>query len=280
MSEILIATNLQKTWTAARSSGPARAASLRLESTLRSATKPAPAVDDVSLSVEIGEIFGLVGPSGSGKSTLLSLLSGQIRADAGHIEMRGEALEAERQRLANKVHLVSQMTSNQVFNQLGAVENLVYSARLHGINGAGLDAAALEQQAKTLLLDLGVSEQAFSQPLREAHFSVLQKVALGRALICRPSILLLDDITDGLDLDDRRAVLNVLSAFRRLYGTTIILATRSLRTAGQICDRIALLSQGKITQLIVADDLSYPVNFTLQQASIHDSQPSAELAVA
>lgn len=287
MSEILNAHHLHKTWTSERFAGAVRAVRPWIDPDLQNAARPAPTITDVSFSVETGEIFGLVGPSGSGKSTLLGLLSGQLTPDSGHVELFGQDLaevQVDRNRFFNHICLISQLTSSQVFNRMSPVENLLYSARLQRMTGPEMDAAALNNLARALLADLGVRPAEMDEPLSDmrwnpAHFSTLQKVVLGRALILLPRLLLMDEITDGLDLEMRQCVLEVLKTYCKVHGITMILATRSLRTAAQICDRITFLSKGKITHMIENDHQAFSVDLAPNQVMLVRNQSFVPEAV-
>lgn len=259
MSEILIASHVSKTWTAERFSLSRQITNPWIEPAVQTVSQYTPAgIKDVSFSVEAGEIFGFVGPSGSGKSTLLRLVSGQVPPEEGWINVSGFDLAApERQRALSQISLISQVTSGQVYNRLSAVENLIYSARLYGQNTSVLGAVDLGSQARTILSQLGLSWSEMDRPLKETHDTTLIKVAVARALICRPRLLLLDEVTKGFDLDARRIFLQVLETHRQQDQITIIIATRSLRTAEQACDRIAFLSQGKITHEITKNVVLY-----------------------
>ena len=200
------------------------------------------AVDHVSFSVHEAEIFGVLGPNGSGKSTLIRLIATLLLPDAGSIMVFGhdvvrQAMEV--QRLINRVSVEASF-----FKKLSPMENLLYGARLYGMEGKDTRRKVVE-----ILTRLGLESQTFQQPLEEMSRGMQQKVAIARALLSRPRLLLLDEPTTGLDPRSKREVQAVVRELNEKHGTTILLTTHDMSEAEALCHRIAIVDNGKIVAL-------------------------------
>ncbi len=200
------------------------------------------AVDHVSFSINTGEIFGVLGPNGSGKSTLIRLIATLLLPDAGSIQVFGHDVVRESmavQRLINRVSVEASF-----FKKLSPMENLIYGARLYGMGGA-----ETRRKVNQILTRLGLEERSIHQPMEEMSRGMQQKVAIARALLSQPRLLLLDEPTTGLDPRSKREVQSVVRELRDQYGTTILLTTHDMTEAENLCDRIAIINGGKIVAL-------------------------------
>ncbi|RMF34179.1 MAG: ABC transporter ATP-binding protein [Chloroflexi bacterium] len=206
------------------------------------------AVDHVSFTVQEGEIFGVLGPNGSGKSTLVRLIATLLLPDGGEIRVFGydvvrQAMQV--QRLINRVSVEASF-----FKKLSPMENLVYGARLYGMGGR-----EIRRQVVEILTRLGLEEQVIYRPMEEMSRGMQQKVAIARALLSRPRLLLLDEPTTGLDPRSKREVQAVVRELREVHGTTILLTTHDMAEAEVLCDRIAIMDRGRIVALDTPDHL-------------------------
>ena len=200
------------------------------------------AVDHVSFKVKEGEIFGVLGPNGSGKSTLIRLLATLLLPDGGDIKIFGhdpvkESLEV--QRLINRMSVEASF-----FKKLSPMENLIYGARLYGMGGQ-----ETRRKIDGILERLGLEERSIYRPMEEMSRGMQQKVAIVRALLSRPRILLLDEPTTGLDPVSKREVQAVVNELREQEGTTILLTTHDMAEAEKLCERIAIMHKGKIVAM-------------------------------
>ena len=200
------------------------------------------AVDHVSFSVHEAEIFGVLGPNGSGKSTLIRLIATLLLPDAGSIlvfghDVVGQAMEV--QRLINRVSVEASF-----FKKLSPMENLLYGARLYGMDGKEIRRKVVE-----ILTRLGLERYTFQQPMEEMSRGMQQKVAIARALLSKPRLLLLDEPTTGLDPRSKREVQAVVRELNEQHGTTILLTTHDMGEAEALCHRIAIVDNGKIVAL-------------------------------
>ncbi len=200
------------------------------------------AVDHVSFSVRKAEIFGVLGPNGSGKSTLIRLIATLLLPDAGSITVFGHDVVSqpmEVQRLINRVSVEASF-----FKKLSPMENLLYGARLYGMEGKETRRKVME-----ILTRLGLDKHTVGQPMEEMSRGMQQKVAIARALLSQPKLLLLDEPTTGLDPRSKREVQAVIREMNEQHGTTILLTTHDMGEAEALCHRIAIVDYGKVVAL-------------------------------
>jgi ABC-2 type transport system ATP-binding protein len=200
------------------------------------------AVDDVSLEVGRGEIFGILGPNGTGKSTLIRLISTLLIPDEGEIFVFGRDVvddEAEVKRMINRVSVEASF-----FKKLTPMENLMYAARLYRV-----DTAAARTAIGELLDRLGIEDRSIGSPMEDMSRGMQQKVAIARAFLSTPMLLLLDEPTTGLDPHSKRQVQAFVREAQEDQGVTVLLTTHDMYEADALCDRIAIIDQGRIVAL-------------------------------
>jgi len=203
---------------------------------------PVVALDRVSFNVKQGEIFGVLGPNGSGKSTLIRLMATLLLPDDGSINVMGmDPVEdpIKVQRMINRVSVEASF-----FKKLSPMENLIYGARLYGMSGK-----EIRKQVVEILTRLGLEKRNIYSPMEEMSRGMQQKVAIARALLSRPKILLLDEPTTGLDPVSKREVQAVVQELKEKDGTTILLTTHDMHEAEILCDRVAIVHKGKLIAL-------------------------------
>ena len=206
------------------------------------------ALREVSFGVERGETYGLLGPNGSGKSTLIRVLSTLLRPDSGYVRVFGRRIpgeEAEVRRLVGRVSVDAAF-----YKKLSARENLLYSAFLYG-----MDKGPAERRAMEILEALGLDGEKFTDPLEEMSRGMQQKVAITRALLVNPPLLLLDEPTTGLDPKSKRDVQTFLERLRGEQGTTILLTSHDMAETERLCARIGFIAKGRLTAEGTADEL-------------------------
>jgi ABC-2 type transport system ATP-binding protein len=221
------------------------------------------AVNDVTMSIRRGEIYGILGANGSGKSTLIRLVSTLLTLEGGRIEVFGH--DVERDEMAVK-HLINRVSVDAAFfKKLSPHENLAYAARLYG-----LDARSARIEAIQILARLGVGEKRLGRPLEQMSRGMQQKVAIARALLTSPTVLLLDEPTTGLDPRSKLDVQTFIEEVRDTHDATIVLTTHDLAEAERLCDRIALINDGRI----VAEDT--PQALKAMVAERYGKEPTLE----
>ncbi len=201
------------------------------------------AIDDVSLRLERGAIHGILGANGSGKSTLIRLVSGLLTLDEGRVEVFGHDLEREEMAVKRLINRVS--VDAAFFKKLSPMENLVFAARLYG-----LDAKVARREAVQILDRLGISEKRVGRTVEQMSSGMQQKVAIARALLTSPSLLLLDEPTTGLDPRSKLDVQAFIEEVQRDHDASIVLTTHDLAEAERLCSRITILNDGRV----VAED--------------------------
>ncbi|HWQ16094.1 MAG TPA: ABC transporter ATP-binding protein [Roseiflexaceae bacterium] len=218
----------------------------------RKATEMMVAVDNVSLSVRRGEIFGLLGANGSGKSTFIRLVSTLLIPDGGSITVFGYDVQRDERAVRRMINRVSVEAS--FFKKLSALENLMYAARLYD-----LPASEARERAKFILRKLGLGEKRLYEPLEHMSRGMQQKVAIARGLLTAPVLLLLDEPTTGLDPRSKQDVQKFILRMRREHDTTVFLTTHDMDEADRLCDRIAIIDEGRIVALDTPENLKLAV---------------------
>ena len=216
--------------------------------TFRSRRETRRAVDSVSLRVARGEIYGLLGANGSGKSTLIRVFSTLLLPDAGSVTVFGHDVKSDELAVKKLINRVSVEAS--FFKKLSAMENLVYAGRLYGV--APEDARA---KAQAILRRLGIAADRFNEPLEKLSRGMQQKVAIARAFITTPMLLLLDEPTTGLDIRSKREVQTFVRDLRVEHDATILLTTHDLDEAERLADRIGILHDGRLVAEGTTDEL-------------------------
>jgi ABC-2 type transport system ATP-binding protein len=205
----------------------------------RSRPEPVWALRDISFEVGLGETYGLLGPNGSGKSTLIRVLSTLLVPDGGEVRLLGHLLPGEEREVRRKIGRVS--VDAAFYKKLSARENLLYSAYLYGMSQRHAERRAME-----ILEALGLEQEKFTDPLEEMSRGMQQKIAITRALLVNPPLLLLDEPTTGLDPKSKRDVQTFLENLRRTEGTTILLTSHDMAETERLCSRIGFLARGRL----------------------------------
>jgi ABC-2 type transport system ATP-binding protein len=197
------------------------------------------AVDDVSLRIERGEIYGLLGANGSGKSTFIRLVSTLLTVEHGRVEVFGHDIVRDEMAVKRLINRVS--VDAAFFKKLSPAENLIYAARLYGV-----DAGFARREMVRILGRLGIAESRLSRPLEQMSRGMQQKVAIARAFLTSPVLLLLDEPTTGLDPRSKLDVQSFIEEIRDQHDATIVLTTHDLEEAERLCSRIGLLNEGRL----------------------------------
>lgn len=196
------------------------------------------AVDGISFSVGEGEFFGFLGPNGAGKSTTIKIITTLLKRTSGKIHVSGHDLDKEAQSIRKIIGVQAQETS--VDEDLTGRENLRLMGQLYGVTGE-----KLSERANGLLKLVGLEAEADK---RAGYYSggMKKRLDLASALVHTPQILFLDEPTTGLDPQSRAAIWNYLKELNRQEQVTIFLTTQYMEEADRLCERIAIVDQGKI----------------------------------
>jgi ABC-2 type transport system ATP-binding protein len=228
----------------------ARAVSKAFRSAEMSDGKRRPrAVDEVTLSVRRGEIYGLLGANGSGKSTLIRLFSTLLSPDSGDVRVFGRDVVRDELAVKRMINRVSVEAS--FFKKLSALENLTYAGRLYGIGPE-----VSRPKVTNILRRLGIAEDRMREPLEKLSRGMQQKVAIARAFLSTPMLLLLDEPTTGLDIRSKREVQTFVRDLRDEHDATIVLTTHDLDEAARLADRIGILHEGRLVAEGTSEELA------------------------
>jgi ABC-2 type transport system ATP-binding protein len=201
--------------------------------------RPVVAIADLSLRLERGEIVGILGANGSGKSTLIRLVSGLLTLDRGRVSVFGHDIERDEMAVKRLINRVS--VDAAFFKKLSPMENLLFAARLYG-----LDAGDARRRTIEILARLGIGEKRVGRPIEQMSRGMQQKVAIARALLTSPALLLLDEPTTGLDPRSKLDVQAFIEELRATHDATIVLTTHDLAEAERLCDRITVIDGGRL----------------------------------
>ena len=199
------------------------------------------AVDAISFAVEQGEVFGVLGPNGAGKTTTVRLLNGVLAPSAGRAWVLG--LDPSTQGCEVRRHTGVLTETPSLYERLSARDNLLLFGALYGV-----PEAALPERVGQLLEFFGLAERAddkvggFSKGMK-------QRLALSRALVHEPQLLFLDEPTAGLDPEAARHVTALIERLSHEAGRTVFLCTHNLTEAQRLCDRVAVMDQGRLLAL-------------------------------
>ncbi len=205
------------------------------------------AVDDVSLEVADGEVFGLLGPNGAGKTTTINMLCGVLRPDSGRVLVGDRDVWLEPKAVKSRMGVVPQEIA--VYEDLTARDNLTFWGRIYGLRGA-----ELKRRTDRVLERVGLADRASD---RVAQFSggMKRRLNLSMGLLHEPAVLLLDEPTVGIDPQARLAILEVIREVAA-SGTTVVYTTHYMDEAQELCDRIAIVDHGRVLALGTLDELT------------------------
>ena len=206
------------------------------------------ALDGVTFTIARGETVAILGQNGSGKSTLVRLLSTLLLPDGGQALVLGHDVVSEARAVRRVVNRVSVEAS--FFKKMSAAENLSYAARYYGMT-----AGQTRERIPELLERVGFPADRRNEAMENLSRGMQQKVALARALLTSPVVLLLDEPTTGLDPRSKLEVQEFIREIRTTHDSTILLCTHDLAEAEVLADRVGILDRGRLLALEPADDL-------------------------
>jgi D-methionine transport system ATP-binding protein len=226
----------------------------------------------VSLRIEQGEVFGIIGRSGAGKSTLIRMLNLLERPTEGRVLVDGQDIttlnEAELRRYRQSVGMVFQH-----FNLLRSrtvLQNVCFPLRL-----AGMNRREQRERAQEMLALVGLSEHADKYP-RQLSGGQQQRVGIARALANRPRLLLCDEATSALDPETTQSILRLLTDINRRLGLTIVLITHGMDVIRSVCDRVAVIDAGLIVECGDVLDVFLHPQHEVTQSLLSESGMDAE----
>jgi ABC-2 type transport system ATP-binding protein len=200
------------------------------------------AVDQISFSVDEGEILGFLGPNGAGKSTTIKMLTGQLRPDSGTVSILGSPLERDSSGMLAQIGVCFE--EKNLYLNMTAIENLSFFASLFGIENA--DIAGLLQR-------VGLADRAGDR-VKNYSKGMQQRLMVARSLVNSPRVLFLDEPTDGLDPVSSQAIREIIKDEAR-RGAAVFLTTHDMHEADELSDRVVFLNEGKIYAVDTPENL-------------------------
>jgi ABC-2 type transport system ATP-binding protein len=195
------------------------------------------AVDDVSLAVREGEIFGFLGPNGAGKTTTIRLLTGVLTPDAGTVLINGN--DIHRHPLEAKMQMGVIPENSTVYGDLTAEQNLHLVGKLYGLSHS-----VREERTREILARLGLWERR-GDLVRMFSKGMKQRISIACAIIHDPRVLFLDEPTAGLDVQSRRLVIDTIHRMNE-GGSTVFLTTHNIEEANTLCETVCIINKGRI----------------------------------
>ncbi len=224
---------------------------------------PVRALKGIDLTIDKGEVVGILGPNGSGKSTLVRVISTLITPDAGSVNVFGiDALDHPKtvQKMMNRVSVEASF-----FKKLSAYENLLYGSKLYGLTSGEANPRITE-----ILEGIGFRMKRANEPMENLSRGMQQKIALARALLTSPMLLLLDEPTTGLDPRSKKDVQEVIWQIRRQHDASILLCTHDMGEAEELCDRIGIMVDGELIALDTAEGLKQQFRSETELPTLED----------
>ena len=218
------------------------------------------AVDDLSISVEEGEIFGLLGPNGAGKSTAIKMIITLLPPSSGRVTVGGFDLVHNASQIRRLIGYVPQILSAD--GTLTARENLMVFAKLYDIPRSERSTRIAESLALMELTD------ASDKLVKNFSGGMIRRLEIAQSMLHRPKVLFLDEPTIGLDPVGRKTVWDHIQKLRNSFGTTIFLTTHYMEEADKLCSRVAIMHLGKLAVIGVPADLKRSLN--VEEATLED----------
>lgn len=206
---------------------------------LRRQTKQVQAVTGLTMTIEPGEIVGLLGLNGAGKTTTIRMLSTLLDPTLGTIEVDGLAMNRHRKEIQRKINMIAG-GERMLYWRLTGRENLEYFGKLYG-----LDARILKDISSRLLTEVGLGDAA-DRPVEQYSKGMKQRLQIARGLINDPDYLFLDEPTLGLDAPIARQLRSTVASLAKEQGKGILLTSHYLQEVEELCDRVYILDQGRL----------------------------------
>lgn len=195
------------------------------------------ALDNISFTCQSGEVLGLLGANGAGKTTLLRILSTALMPEQGYIEFNQQAVTNKINHYRKQIGFLSGSTG--LYERLSGYENLIYFARLYG-----LSKAESANRIKQLSIELKLAD-FLHRRLSEYSTGMKQRIAIARAVLHQPKLVILDEPTTGLDIIAKEVILDFIRYLNK-QGISVIFSTHDMSEVALLCHRVCLIDQGKV----------------------------------
>jgi len=229
------------------------------------------ALSDISLSIEKGDIYGIIGMSGAGKSTLVRCLNYLERPTDGQVLIGGQDLSqlSEKELRAQRMKIAMIFQNFNLLMQKNSIDNICFPLRIQGVPKKEARA-----KAKELLETVGLSDKAKAYP-SQLSGGQKQRVAIARALACDPRILLCDEATSALDPQTTESILELLKEINQHLGLTIVVITHQMSVIQKICNKVAIIENGHLVENgDVVEIFNHPKSRAARELILRDVQGS------
>ncbi len=210
------------------------------------------ALDDVSLSIEKGELVGIIGHTGSGKSTFVQHLNGLLKPTSGQVLLDGEDIwkdPKQIRRVRFRVGMVFQYPEYQLF------EETVYKDIAFGAKNMGLSDDEVDARVRRAAAFVGLKDELLDNSPFDLSGGEKRRAAIAGVMAMEPEVLILDEPTAGLDPKGRNNLLSQIEAYRKANGTTVLLVSHSMEDVARLADRVLVMHKGKLKMLAPTDEV-------------------------
>lgn len=211
------------------------------------------AVDDVSFTIQEGEIFSLLGPNGAGKTTTISMLSTLLAPTSGDAQINGFSIKNDNMQVRKYIGIVPQEIA--LYDDLTALENLQYWGKLYDLKGRELD-----ERVKEVLEQIGLSDRAKDR-VKTYSGGMKRRVNIAAGLLHKPKLLFMDEPTVGIDPQSRRMILDMVKELNQ-QGMAILYTTHYMEEAQELSDRVGIIDHGKLIAVGTQEELTQQVGET------------------
>ena len=232
------------------------------------------ALKDVNLTIEKGDIFGIIGMSGAGKSTLVRTLNFLEKPTSGTVTIDGKDLSAlsERELKEERRGIGMIFQHFNLLMQKNVTDNICFPLRI-----TGMPKAKAHERAKELLEIVGLTDKAKAYPIQLSG-GQKQRVAIARALATNPKLLLCDEATSALDPQTTKSILALLREINQRYGITIVIITHEMAVVREICNRVGIIGNGELVEYgNVIDVFSHPKSEEAKELVLRNHEENYEL---
>ena len=221
------------------------------------------AVDKINLEIFRGEIFGLLGPNGSGKTTTIRMLTGQTKPNSGIARVAGYDIVKESLKAKRQIGVVPEISN--LYDEMTAIDNLIFAGQLYNVRKS-----ERIKKGEDLLKKFGLYERR-KEYISNFSRGMKRRLTIAAALIHKPNILFLDEPTTGLDVQSTRLIRRLLKELNE-DGATIFLTTHYIEEADQLCNRVAIINNGKIIKVDTPEKLKESIeNYHVIEVSFNIS---------
>lgn len=226
------------------------------------------AVDCLSLNINKGHIFGLLGPNGAGKTTLVNMMCGILNMDQGCVMLGGHDITKQPIEAKKKLGMVPQDIA--LFESMSVIQNLNYFGELYGLNRKALKIAVKEA------LDLAQLHDHKHKKVKALSGGMKRRLNIACSTLHKPEILILDEPTVGIDPQSRNHIMDVVKTLNREHNMTVIYITHYMEEVEKLCNRLAIVDQGKLiiegTKDFIISSLTHHIQYRVETLSVNQDQ--------